>query len=417
MARSRSRFGRSASRALAVSVAVVVSACNSARLTSKRPAQGLCVPVLCPVGEVEAKGSVVAARMAGDEVSLLVDGSWDAWVVNGAGERDRIELPNEGPVHMENGDVSSSIPTWSVYKGAATEDGFVLLLVGPNPHWSHGSPTPNPAMFGLWRFVDGDVVWRQEFRSSEFRSWEQGHCLAVSGEEVAVAYPTDGADRFDQFFTVERRSLATGELLSSTRFDDANPWASAALRYTPETLRFAWAPEHSSLRDMMYTSAVGGSPIRVPRSRRYGEVALTPSGALAVRRAAPAGDRLMLDGDSILRSGRRSGLLTDIRAIETDKGTAVAFHFSGRPAHDRKAYSGIVGDSGVAIAFEHEPHTWESARREIVSVDSERLLLVEGDVQRSLSILTCAQSLPTAGLACETPEELRLRSGRDAFAR
>ena len=120
----------------------------------------------------------------------------------------------------------------------------------------------------------------------------------------------------------------------------------------------------------------------------------------------------MLDGGSILRSGRRSGLLTDMRAIETDKGTAVAFHLSGSPAHDRKAYSGIVGDSGVAIAFEHEPHTRESARREIVSLDSERLLLVEGNVQRRLSMLTCAQSLPTAGLACETPEELRLRSRR-----
>lgn len=130
VARSRNTFGRSASMVLAVSVAVVVSACNSARLTSKRPAQDQCVPALCPVGEVRAKGRVVAARMAGEEVSLLVDGFRDAWVVNGAGERDRIELPNEGPVHMENGDVSWSLPTWSVYKGAATGDGFVLLLLG-----------------------------------------------------------------------------------------------------------------------------------------------------------------------------------------------------------------------------------------------------------------------------------------------
>lgn len=413
-------IGRRGPRSLALWVAMGLSACSSAPIASEVPAHGECVPVLCPVGEVEVEGKVVAARMAGEDLELLVDDWRHAWVVGVAGQRHRIDLPNGNPIRKDNGAVSIHVGHhWSVDKGAATEDGFVLFLQGDNPRSpTHTSPPPNPTSFGLWRVVNGEVAWRQGFMGSQ--SWSSGinGCLAVSGEEVAVAYLTDDGDGFDQSYTVERWSLANGELLSSDYFDDANAWSSAALRYTPEALLFAWAPQNRFVRDIMYVSAVGGSPVGVRRSRRYGEVALTPSGALAVERAAEVGGRLLLDGDPVLRLGQRLVFLTDMSAIETDKGTAIAFEVAGVRDHDRKGYSGIVGDSGVAMAFEHEQrHPRPGAPREIFPLDAGRMLLVEGEVQRSLSVLTCAGSRPAAGRVCETPEELRLRGGRDVVAR
>lgn len=408
--------GRLAS--LFVWAAVGLWGCGQARIASEIPAEGQCVPVLCPIGEVEAEGRVVAARMAGEGIELLVDGLQHAWVVSGTGERRRIELPNEDRSREENGVISVSAGgEWSVDKGMAAGNGFVFLVQASRPSSSHASPKLNSTLFGLWRVEDGDVVWRRELEASHFWEHRIGCSLAVSGQEVAVAYLTDDEDPFEQAFTVERRSLATGELLSSTHFEGAQTWSTAALHYTPEGLLFAWAPEGSFLTGAMFVSEVEGSPVRVPRSRRYGQVALTPSGVLAVERAAGVGGRLLLDGDPILRLGAHFVFLTDMSAIETDKGIAVAFEVSGVRDQQRKGYSGIVGDSGVALAIEHAPQTWTRSRHEIVPLDSERLLLVEGEAHRSLSVLTCADSRSTAGRMCETPEELRLRSGRDVIAR
>ena len=149
----------------------------------------------------------------------------------------------------------------------------------------------------------------------------------------------------------------------------------------------------------MYIGELGGPTVRMPHSRRNDAVTLTPTGGVVVQRRFPGLDRLLLNEEPLVYLEGRLSSRGNMTAIETDRGTAVAFGvgaFKGR--------GGIVGDSGVALTFDVQ--RWEPWRT-IVPLDGERLLLVEGSSSMSLSILTCAESHAAAGRACETPDAFR----------
>lgn len=410
----RTEVERAAASLWAVVIALLATGCGGTRIASEVPAEGQCVPVVCPVGEVEEKGRVVAARTDADGVELLVGADDDAWLVRPGGQRDRIELPNEDP-HPNDAYTVDLGNRWSVDDARAVNDGFVLSLSGPfEPPRACVSSTPNSTLFGLWRIEHGDIAWRVTINASESLKFRPTALLAVSEDEVAYAYLVDEG-LYERAFMVERRSLTTGALLATHRFENAESWSTAALGYSRGGLSFALRPEEHPFWNSFYVHETGGSTVRVPRSRRYREMVFSSSGAVAVHR----GRTLRLAGDPVLRLGGRDPWMADAVAIETEVGRAVAVEVSGSRGDERRGYSVIVGDSGVALAFEHDAHVdgWNHRRREIVPVDAERLLLVEGTEHRRLSVLTCAGSQAAVGLTCETSDRLRLGDGRAVIAR
>ena len=125
----RSRVELAAASLWAVIAVLVATGCGRARIASEVPAEGRCVPVVCPVGEVEEERRVVAARTDADGVELIVGGHDDAWLVRPSGQRRRIELPNEDP--DPNDVYTVDLGRWSVDDARAVDDGFVLSLSGP----------------------------------------------------------------------------------------------------------------------------------------------------------------------------------------------------------------------------------------------------------------------------------------------
>ena len=262
----RSRVELAAASLWAVIAVLVATGCGRARIASEVPAEGRCVPVVCPVGEVEEERRVVAARTDADGVELIVGGHDDAWLVRPSGQRRRIELPNEDP--DPNDVYTVDLGRWSVDDARAVDDGFVLSLSGPfEPSPACISPTPNSTLFGLWRVERGDIAWRVEINASESLKYRPTALLAVSEDQIAYAYLIDDGP-YERAFMVERRALATGALLGTHRFEGAESWSSAALGYSRGGLSFALRPAEHLFWNPFYVHEIGGPTVRVPRSRR-----------------------------------------------------------------------------------------------------------------------------------------------------
>jgi hypothetical protein len=123
-------------------------------------------------------------------------------------------------------------------------DGFLLVMSPDSSEFNRWRP--DPVTMEVSRIVDADTRWTQRLQTSAFLMVE-GPALATDAEndEFALAYLVDEHDTFDNAFVVERRSLATGELIQRSTYSNATSYASLDLALTDRGFSFVWSPSSS----------------------------------------------------------------------------------------------------------------------------------------------------------------------------
>jgi hypothetical protein len=338
-----------------------------------------------------------AARLDGDELTLLVHGFPDVElrVVGGAS----TEVTGLGEVR---GAIAASAPL---------SDGFLIVL-SPDSSEFYDRFTYEPIPMEVSRVVGADAQWTQRITTSSLsRSPDAGLALATDAEndEFALAYPVDEHDPFDPAFVVERRSLATGELIQQATYSNAETYASLDLALTQRGFVFVWSPSSYLADTRMFMAVLGEDAKALPRSWNNGSVTLTSTGALVVEQPSLARGRVRMDGDTIARLVGNRVHAEHLAVIESDTGTATTFYVSQYTNKDRQGFQVIIGNSGVGLRLSSRLDGWGPHRpSETLRLDRARMLHVDERDVLELSILGCAGSSAVDGLSCETPEHLRL---------
>jgi hypothetical protein len=363
---------------------------------------GSCIPVMCPVGTLDVGGEPRAARLDGDEVTLLVE------------QQSMYSRPTSVQVGTLGGgytqvsgfaDVQGQIAA-----SASVSDGFVVVMAPDISEIYDRHPHDHdydPMRMEVSKVVGTHVQWTQPLITSSYpRSPEDGLVLATTADEFALAYPVDEGDSFDMAFIVERRSIETGELIERVRYPNATTYASLDLAYTQQGLVFVWSPSSHLSGTRMFMAVVGERERPLPCSGNNGEVALLSNAAIAVERPSLALGRLRMNGRTIARFAGRNVFANRLAVIESDAGTAVTFFVSEYAKQDRTGFQMLIGDSGVGLRLSSEPN--QSYPPTVLRLDRARLLYIDEEEPAELSILACAGSSAVDGLACETPEHLEL---------
>jgi hypothetical protein len=365
---------------------------------------GSCIPVMCPVGTLDVGGGPRAARLDGDELTLLVEQQ------SMYSQPTKVQLGTLGGGYTQVsgfGDVQGQIAA-----SASVSDGFIVVMapdISEIYDENHHAYDHDPVRMEVSRVVGVHVQWTQPLiTSSDSRSPEDGLVLATTVDELALVYPVDEGD-FDMAFIVERRSIETGELIERVRYPNATTYASLDLAYTQKGLVFVWSPSSHLSGSRMFMAVVGERAKPLPCSGNNGEVALLSNAAIAVERPSLALGRLRMNGRTIARFAGPMVFANRLAVIESDAGIAVTFFGSEYAKKNRTGFQMLIGDSGVGLRLSSEPDRWyPHGPPTTLRLDRARLLYVDAQDPPELSILGCAGSSAVDGLACETPEQLRL---------
>jgi putative intracellular protease/amidase len=374
----------------------VLAACASGTIVRPVGQGGRCVPVVCPAGTIEIEGVPWAARLDGDALTLLLE----------TPETVFLRTVGGGATEVRGlGEVRGSIAA-----AAPLPDGFVVVTAPDLDEIYEDHSSYEPIPMEVSRVVGADASWTQAITTSSLsRSPDAGLALAVDDDELALAHLVDERDPFDSGFVVERRSLATGELIEHATYSNGTTYASLDLAYTERGLVFVWSPSSSLAGTRMFMALDGGDARALPRSWNNGAVALTSSGALVVEQPSLTRGRVRMDGRTIAKLVGSRGQADHPAVIESDAGTAVTLFASEWANEDRQGFEVIVGDSGVGLRLSRGLDGWgPAAPGHALRLDRGRMLHVDEREVYELAIVGCAGSSAVDGLTCETPESSRL---------